>query len=142
VLEETYDPPLGQPGSNLKLSMRVTFSAWYASGDDLTELASTVLNASKAEGFVAADESLSFEALNEQRTDSAGVTHWVMRVSRNLVRQVDEDRITPLVQGRSLSVAQTQLNAMELPDAPEIRLNPAWWPWMPLIPFNITVETQ
>jgi len=142
VLEETYDPPLGQPGSSLKLSMRVAFSAWYVSGDDLTELASTVLNASRPEGFVTVDEPLAFEALNEQRTDSEGVTHWVMRVSRNLVRQVDEDRITPLVQGRSLAVAQSQLNAMDMPDAPEIQLNPDWWPWMPLIPFNITVETQ
>ena len=51
ILEETYDPPLGQPGNNLKLSMRISFTAWYASGDDLTELASTVLNASKPEGF-------------------------------------------------------------------------------------------
>ena len=143
ILEETYDPPLGQPGNNLKLSMRISFTAWYASGDDLTELASTVLNASKPEGFAAADEPMSFEALNEQRTDSEGVTHWVMRVSRNLVKQVDKGRITPLVQGRNKVVAQAQVNkALAMPTPPEIRLTPEWWPWMPLIPFNITVETR
>ncbi len=141
-LEETYDPPLGQPGSGVKLSMRVTFTAWYASGDDLTELASTVLNASKPDGFVGTDEPLSFEALNEQQTDSKGITHWVTRVSRNLVKQTDESAITSLVQGRSLAVAQAQLNALDTPDPPEIRLDPEWWPWMPLIPFNITVETR
>jgi len=143
ILEETYDPPLRRPGSNVKLSMRVTFTAWYASGDDLTELASTVLNASKPEGYVAANEPLSFEALNEQRTDSQGVTHWVMRVSRELIRQVDKGQIAPLVQGRSMAVAQAQLNeALDTPTPPEIRLSPEWWPWMPLIPFNITVDTR
>jgi len=142
ILKESYDPPLGRPGSSLKLTMRVTFTARYASGDDLTELASTVLNASTPEGFVATDEPMSFETLDEQRTDSQGVTHWVMRVSRNLVRQTDEREITTLVQGRSLAVAQAQLNDLDTPAPPEILLNPEWWPWMPLIPFNISVKTQ
>ncbi|MGD8403532.1 MAG: baseplate J/gp47 family protein [Anaerolineales bacterium] len=142
ILEETYDPPLGQPGNSLNLSMRVTFTAWYASGDDLTELASTVLNASKPDGFVASEEPMSFEALNEQQTDSKGITHWVTRVSRNLVRQTDENAITTLVQGRSLAIAQAQLKALDTPDPPEIQLIPEWWPWMPLIPFNIIVETR
>lgn len=143
VLEETYDPSLGQPGDSVNLSMRVAFSAWYASGDDLTKLASTVLNASKPEGFSAVTEPLSFEALNEQRTDSKGVTHWVLRVSRELVMQVDEGKIVPLVQGRSHSAAQAQLNdTLDMPNRPKIQLTPEWWPWMPLIPFNITVETR
>lgn len=143
ILEETYDPPLGQPGEGVKLSMRVEFTAWYASGDDLTELASTVLNASKPEGFVAVDMPLSFEALNEYRTNSDGTTQWTLRVSRELVRQVDESRITPLIQGRSMASAQAQLDtAMGTVTSPEIRLSPEWWPWLPLIPFNITVETQ
>jgi hypothetical protein len=85
---------------------------------------------------------MSFEALNEQQTDSKGITHWVTRVSRKLVKQTDESHITTLVQGRSLTVAQAQLNALDTPDPPEIQLSPEWWPWMPLIPFNITVETR
>jgi len=143
ILEETYDPPLGRAGNSLKLSMRVTFTASYASGDDLTELASTVLNTSKPEGFAAADEPMSFETLDEQRTDSQGVTHWVMRVSRDLVEQVDEGKITSLVQGRSKVAAQAQVNdALGMPTPSEIQLIPEWWPWMPLIPFNITVKTR
>jgi hypothetical protein len=48
-----------------------------------------------------------------------------------------------LVQGRSMSVAAGQLEtALKLSDAPEIRLTPKWWPWLPLIPYNITVDTR
>ena len=143
ILEETYEPPLGQPGDTVKLSLRVEFTASYASGADLTELASTVLNASLPEGFSATGEPMQFEALNEYQTDSDGATHWVLRVSRQLVKHVDKSKITPLVQGRSTTVASAQLSEMlDMPNPPEIQLNPEWWPWMPLIPFNITVETR
>ena len=86
---------------------------------------------------------MQFEALNEYQTDSDGATHWVLRVSRQLVKHVDKSKITPLVQGRSTTVASAQLSEMlDMPNPPEIQLNPEWWPWMPLIPFNITVETR
>ena len=143
VLEETYTPPLGQPGNSLKLSMRVEYTVSYASGEDLTQLASTVLNASIPEGFVATGEPLKFETVGSYQTNSQGVTHWTMRVSRQLERQVDTGEVIPVVQGHSLLVAQAQLGeTLNLSDAPEIQLTPAWWPWLPLIPFNITVETQ
>jgi hypothetical protein len=143
ILEETYDPPLGQPGSNLKLSMRVEYTASYASGKDLTELASTVLNASLPEGFVDMRKPLKFEAADSYQTNSQGVTRWTVRVSRQLEKQVNPGQIIPLVQGRSMAVAAGQLEtALKLSDTPEIRLIPKWWPWLPLIPFNITVDTR
>jgi hypothetical protein len=143
ILEETYDPPPGQPGSNLKLSMRVEYTASYASGKDLNELASTVLNASQPEGFVDTGEPLKFEVVDSYQTNSKGVTRWTVRVSRKLEKLVNPGQIIPLVQGRSMSVAAGQLEtALKLSDAPEIRLTPKWWPWLPLIPFNITVDTR
>jgi hypothetical protein len=143
VLEETYDPPLGQPGSSVNLSMRIEFAASYSSGEDLTELASTVLNASLPVGFVDTGEPLKFEVLDSYQTNNDGVTRWAMRVSRQLEKQVDMGRIIPLVQGRSVAVATAQLkNQLNLSYSPEIRLTPEWWPWLPLIPFNISVETD
>jgi hypothetical protein len=42
-----------------------------------------------------------------------------------------------------MASAMAQLNeALRLSKPPEIQLEPAWWPWLPLIPFNIAVETQ
>jgi hypothetical protein len=143
ILEESYEPPLGQPSNKVKLSMRVEFTTSYAAGEDLTELAGTVLNASLPEGFVATSDPITFEILNLQATDNEGVTRWTMRVSRELEKQVNAGEIIALVQGHNTTVAMEQLEAhLDSPDAPEIRLTPDWWPWIPLIPFNITVETH
>jgi hypothetical protein len=143
ILEETYDPPLGQPGGTVKLSLQVEYTVSYASGADLTELASTVLNASLPAGFTPSGKPMLFEALNDYWTNSEGATQWTTRVSRELVKHVDKSKITPIVQGRSMAIAKAQLDeTLNMPNPPEIRLNPEWWPWLPLIPFNITVETQ
>jgi hypothetical protein len=143
ILEETYEPPLTRPSRKVTLTLRVEFTASYASDEDLTELASTVLNTSLPEGFNATDEPLDFEALDTYRSDNEGVTRWDMRVSRKLAKRVDTGKIIPLVQGRSPAVATAQLeNNLDLMDQPEVRLSPEWWPWLPLIPFNITVETR
>jgi hypothetical protein len=143
ILDENFDPPLGQPGKNVKLSMRVEFVASYASKKDLTELASTVLNASLPEGFVVVQGPLDFEPLNAHLTDERGVTRWSVRVSRQLEKKVDTARIIPLVQGRSMATATKRLGeTLNLSNPPEIRLDPEWWPWLPLIPFNISVEMR
>lgn len=143
ILEESFDPPPGQPGKVVKLSMQVEFVAFYASEKDLTELASTVLNASLPQGFTATQAPLEFEPLNAHLTDDRGITRWSLRVSRLLERKVDNRMIIPLVQGRSQTIASARLNeSLSLSQPPEIQLNPAWWPWLPLIPFNINVEIR
>jgi hypothetical protein len=143
ILEEAFDPPPGQPGKNVKLSMRIEFVAYYATEKDLTELASTVLNTSLPAGFIPSPEPFHFEQLTPHQTDDQGVTRWSVRVSRQLEKKMDTTNIIPLVQGRRLAGAKEELEkALNLPSAPEIRLDPEWWPWLPLIPFNITVETR
>jgi hypothetical protein len=143
TIEASYEPPLGQPSNNLKLTLRAEFSASYASGKDLTELASTVLNASLPEGFSTTDDPITFKSLTSYATDSERVTSWTMRVSRGLQKQADTGKIISLVQGRSREAALMQLeDGLDIPGRPELLLTPEWWPWLPLIPFNITVEAQ
>ena len=36
--QETYDPPAGQPGNTLKLTMSVQYSAQYVAADDMMQL--------------------------------------------------------------------------------------------------------
>jgi len=143
ILEDFYTPPLGQPSRRVTLTMRVEFIASYASNDDLTELANIALNASQPEGYVARDKTLSFKIIEAPHTNSDGVTRWVMQVSRELEKGVDTGKIIPLVKGRRpVNAADLLENNLDLPNVPEIQLSPEWWPWLPLIPFNITVETQ
>jgi hypothetical protein len=143
ILEENFEPPPGQPGKNVKLAMQVEFVAFYASEKDLTELASTVLNASLPEGFIPMQAPLALEPLGDHQTDEQGLTRWSIRASRQLEKKLDTALVVPLVQGRNPVRATTRLQeALELSGLPEIHLSPAWWPWLPLIPFNISVEIQ
>jgi len=143
VVEETYDPPTGQPGRKVTLAMQVEFTASYASSADLAELAGAVLNASLPAGFVSSDAPLLLETLFPPVTDADGVTRWNMQAARTLARGLDLARVIPLAQGRSPQVASARLaESFSLAEAPGISLRPTWWPWLPLIPFNITVETQ
>jgi hypothetical protein len=143
ILEENFEPPPGQPGKNVILAMQVEFVAFYASEKDLTELASTVLNASLPEGFIPMQAPLALEPLGDHQTDEQGLTRWSIRASRQLEKKLDTALVVPLVQGRNPVRATTRLQeALELSGSPEIHLSPAWWPWLPLIPFNISVEIQ
>ncbi len=141
VINEDYDPPLGQPGRYLGLSMQVEFSANYAAGDDLIELADLVLNASIDPEFVPAGEEYDFEQVGSRLTGEDGVTRWVVRVRRVLVKQVDRLYAARLALGRSpRDAAQRIFENLPLSVRPKILLLPEWWPWLPLLPFNILVN--
>jgi len=140
VLEESFDPPPGQPGRKLSLSMQVEFSANYAAEDDLTELANLVLNASLQPGFSPSGEDFDFEQVGSRVTGEDGVTRSRVRVRRTLVKQVESSYAAHLALGRRPQVAaQRILDHLSLVARPEISLKPEWWPWLPLLPFNISV---
>jgi len=141
VLEETYDPPAGEPGPLLKLTMRVEYSAQYVKSDDLTQLAESALNASVPDGFVASPSTLIFHPLAGATFDQSGMSHFDLQVEQVLMRRVEPMQVILLSRGLSPNVAtQTLLAKLPLAGAPQIDLSPSWWPWMPLIPFRIDVK--
>ncbi len=141
-IEETFTPAAGEPGKQLTLKMQVEFSGQYVSGDDLNELSLSTLNASAGDGFVASALP-TYKVVGDPSTDSAGVSHLDLEVSRSLLRQVDETQVFSLVRGRKPQEVQAALtSALSLRQQPEIAVAPAWYPWLPLIPFNISVETK
>ncbi len=143
VLEETYDPPAGETGDTLTLRMRVKFSARYASGDDLLELANLSLAASLEDGFSPTPNPLTLETLGIPSTAENGRTSFRLRAERQVVRVVDARRALALVRGRRVETAQAQLRAA-FPFAKDIKIemSPAWWPWLPLVPSRIEVVIE
>jgi hypothetical protein len=143
VLQETYDPPSGQPGRSLTLNLEVEFSAAYISGEDLRELATNVLSTSIPAGYIVADNPLEFEPLGSYRTNEAGVISWTLHASRRIERHIDPGQVISLLRGRRPAEAELELaNTLPLRSNPEIRIRPAWWPVLPLIPFNYSIETD
>jgi hypothetical protein len=143
VFEETYDPPAGRTGGSLRLTLRVKFSAQYASGDDLLELATLALAAATEAGFSAAPDPVTFRLIGIPSTDAAGRTGFNLQVERRFLRTVDVRRVFSLVQGRRVDTALARLNdAFAFSSPPQIKMSPRWWPWISLAPFRIEVVIQ
>ncbi len=142
VIEETYDPPVGEAGKTLTLKMQAESSARYVSAEDLKQLSLSTLDLSIPDGFQPSAAIL-FKPLTEPSTDTSRVTHFELDVSRTLLREMDESQVFAVVRGRvPASIKDDLMTTLSLRQQPDISLAPSWWPWMPLIPFNISVETK
>jgi len=145
ILSEVYDPPAGAAGTNLTVTMQVEFSTRYASARDLTGLASLALNASLPTGFGPAEdtETLTIKTATKPALNADGSAHWTIRAERRIVQQISNSQVTPLIQGiwaqRVKAVLQRNL---PLEGPPQVNLSPSWWPWVPIVPFRISVVTE
>ena len=143
ILSEAYDPPAGAAGTKLTLTMQLEFSGLYAEASDLTELVSLALNASIPAGFAAASEELSLKPVTEPILNDDGFTRWTIRAERRIVQQVSPAQVTQMIQGIPARRAPSLLeNSLPLENTPEINLSPSWWPWVPIVPFRISVVTE
>jgi hypothetical protein len=143
VLSEDYDPPAGAAGTKLTLTMQVEFSMLYAAASDVTQLASLALNASLPSGFASASEALTVQPDTEPTLDDHGSIRWKVRAERNIVRQINNGQVMQMIQGIRSSRAQSLLEKnLPLEASPEIHLSPSWWPWVPIVPFRISVVTE
>ncbi len=143
TLEETYNPPAGEKGTSLALTLRVEFSVQVVSTRDLTQLAEETLNAVAEPGFSPVADSLAFESVSKPATDADGITHWQMQAERRILRTVDNAQVLMLVRGLAPDEARALLSkAFVFDSAPQITMSPLWWPWLPLIPFNVSVVVE
>jgi hypothetical protein len=66
-----------------------------------------------------------------------------LKAGQTLLHRINESQVLEYVGGRSKENAIANLQAgLILRQTTKIELSPAWWPWMPLIPFRISVETK
>ena len=143
ILSEAYDPPAGAVGTTLTLAMQVEYSVLYASASDLTALASLALNASLPSGFSPASNAITVKPVTQPLSSENGSTRWTVRAERRIVQQINVAQVTQMIQGVGSQNAQTQLEKnFPLAGSPEIDLSPSWWPWVPIVPFRISVVTK
>ena len=142
IIEETYDPPEGLAGKTLSLKMQVEYAARFVSDTDLRELAGSTVDLSIPDGFEPLDAA-AYKPITDPSTDASGLTHFELEVTRTLIRKVNAARVFSIVRGQRVEAIKDDLSAsLSLRSASDIALTPAWWPWLPLIPFNIVVETR
>ncbi len=143
TLSEVYDPAPGASGRNLTLSMQIEYSVQYAAASDLRELAALALNASLPAGYIPASDELTVTPVSSPSMYRDGSAKWTMRAERRIVQQIHPAQVTQMVQGFGAWNAASALEEnLPLADAPVIALSPSWWPWMPIVPFRISVVTR
>ena len=141
TMTEDYAPAPGGAGAELSLDLAQDFQVGYASRADLETLGRAALDASLPPGYEAASSTITLIPLSQPVTGSDGVTRWQVRVERSMRSAIRPDEVIERVRGQSVSRAQAALGALLLARAPEIRVEPAWFPFLPLIPLRISVET-
>lgn len=140
TVEETYNPPAGLPGNLLELTMRAEFTADYVKADELNQLAEATLNAAQPQGFHAVPGSMTVNLTGIPSVDATGAVHFEVQLTRRLSHDVDVERASALIRGLAPAKASQVLKAsLPLAGAPQISLQPPWWPWLPLVPFRVTV---
>jgi hypothetical protein len=142
VLSETYFPAEGQPGATLSLTMKLQCQAQYAAAADVSTLAKTALEANLPVGYAPLPAEVATTVVGVPQTDTDGITRWGIQTERLVRAHPDPLAVLQLVLGRRPADAVIRLSAsLPLAAAPIIRITPSWWPWLPLLPFRITIST-
>ena len=143
ILEETFDPADVQPATELSLTIRAVINVHVVRWADLTSLAQAVLNAGLPEGFEAIGEPLTIEQISEPGLNDDGLYTWQLQIQQEIQTPIDSNAINTLVRGATPQQAsQILANTLALESAPEVNMQPAWWPWIPLVPFRVTVASN
>jgi len=143
IKEETYTPLVGEPGNSLKLTMAVDYQVQMIAAQDIRQLADATLMASVPPDFMSMPSSLKYSVQSTPVIGDDKNISFQLKAEQTLLRNADESQALEYISGRSKENAIANLQAgFILRQPPQIELSPAWWPWMPLIPFRISIETK
>jgi hypothetical protein len=122
--------------------MQVEFSAHYILAEHLNQLSTAALDSSIPGGFEP-EGGADLKILTDPSTDTSGVTRFQLEVTRTLLRRMDVMQVFSAVRGLGPQQAGAALSTgFPLRKESEIALTPSWWPWLPIIPFNLSVEMR
>jgi len=142
ILEERYDPAGGQAGDKLELRMEVRYSVQYISLDDLMQLAQFSMVLPYDKGYSPSGLP-QIQLKDKPVTNSSGITKFEVHISQTMLKDIDELRVYSLVRGLGKDRVIPLLDGeFSMRDDPQIQLFPDWWPWMPMVPFNIALEIK
>jgi hypothetical protein len=140
VLTETFTPASNQPDGKLSLTLRAEFHARYAAAADLDQLAAQVLDASLPAGYEPLPDTLSIVPDTPLFGGGDGNMRWHARAQRTLRVRIEPEQVVRLAAGKTAAGAGSLLQStFGLENAPQISIQPFFWPWLPALPFRITV---
>ncbi len=147
-LLEGYDRLVGEPAGSLRAEMRARVVGYKVLHSDVGAMALIALHREVPPGDELAAEGFAFSGCEELEatveTDEEGNPRirLTLRAQGSAIPRLPLAQIRQALRGRSLDEALRWLQALPLARPPEIRLQPAGWPWLPLLESRIRVRIQ
>jgi hypothetical protein len=143
VLESVYDPKDDQPADQLGLELRLEYQGLSVSGEDVSQLATDILNANLPDGYAPLPSSPEIEYLTPLVANGTDRFSRQIHARREIQAQIGDSQAINLTLGLTPTDAVKRLaNTLPLEGTPQLTLNPSWWPRLPYLPFRISVEEQ
>lgn len=142
VITEQFDPPDEYPTNTLSLACRKRYEARVVRFSEVKSLLTAMMNAEKPEGFDPLTDNFNIVFLDNPHLSGDNRVVWTIHAERTLQAVVDRQMLLQLAVGTHPSEAARKIALVsQFDSAPQIQLNPAWWPVMPVLPFRIDIQT-
>jgi hypothetical protein len=139
VIEQAFEPAGQQPANTLRLNLRLEYQTYHIKSGSLTNLAAAILDTNLPAGYTAVANSLEIEVLRPPLIGAESQAG-AIRARRRMQVGLSPEVATQLVLGLQPHLAVDRLGAeLALANAPLVRLSPAWWPRLPVLPLRIGV---
>ncbi len=140
TLQEEYLPSAGLPSDQVGLHLQIEYRALVIAAEALDRLASDIFTANLPPGFEPLPSTLHWEALTEPIADSDGSYVFSFHAYRHIAAQISTSQVVRPILGLRPDRAVQRLQAtIPLEGTPHITLSPDGWPFLPILPFRITV---
>ncbi len=141
ILTENYTPEENYPGDTLWLERTIEYRVYFAAVQDLEALAKELVLAQYQGGsYLPHLESITLKNLSEPVEDQGQNYSWQIEITWEDSRAIDDQDIIPWIAGKNIGEAGLILQErLGLEKAPEIILQPSWWPNVPILPFRIQI---
>jgi hypothetical protein len=143
VIEETYQPAGEQPADHVELLLRVEFSYQYISAQHLEAFAQPILNANLQEGYQSVPDTTRFIHTQPSKVDNQDFISWKLTLSQLVQKKIASEQIASESRGITIRNAINRLqSSFNFSIPPVINVSPSWWPFLPILPYRISVSIQ
>ncbi len=148
--EYSFSPPQPDHSSDKRLpadeltgTAHQVFEITFVAGKDIYDLAEGILNANLPKDVLPVPASLEIQPLSAPVTALDKSIHWRIHTKQSVQANLNVSQVINLVLGRS-PVEATRLLKKQMPleSSPTIKLQPPWWPVMPVLSFRINVSIK
>jgi hypothetical protein len=119
--------------------VRVAYSAWYVTADNIRLAASSALDANLDPGYAPIADTMRITLIGPPTVQGDNVTYQ-LDAARQVKATWSKDNVIHLVRGKDLITAAVVVQEkLLLKSPPQFSMSPHWWPRLPYLPFRIQV---